>query len=209
MVWSGWLRRQQNHLAPGFWRCRYCLRCNSFFSFIWGWPAEKMHAHFGNLLSARPQTPFFLIMTSKSARHNKITLWVVKLGGTQSTFKVSTNYVKAMGHTGLPEKPDSHNASRGAIKCDLVVPITFTLEASSYFKTYFLKLNSCWSPSNRAGVLGRWFCQGAATYWSCNAEGFCDTVRKAWLKWDEVHHPNAWWIGTAHDYESQAAQEKT
>jgi len=44
-----------------------------------------------------------------------------------------------MGRSELPEKPDSHNASRGAIKCDLVVPITFTLEASFLFQNIFLE----------------------------------------------------------------------
>ena len=34
-----------------------------------------------------------------------------------------------MGDGLLPKKPDSHNTSLGEIKCDLVVPITFTLEA--------------------------------------------------------------------------------
>jgi len=52
----------------------------------------------------------------------------------------------------------------------------------SYFRTYFLKVNSCGSPSFRAGVFGRWFCQNLPTYWSCcNTERFCDALRKAGL----------------------------
>jgi hypothetical protein len=53
----------------------------------------------------------------------------MKLGGAQSVLILSTNYAKAMGDTRLPKKPDRHNTSPGAIKCDLVVPITLTLEA--------------------------------------------------------------------------------
>jgi len=61
----------------------------------------------------------------------------MKLGGAQSVSNVSRNYAKAMGRSGLPEKPDSHNTSPGAIKCDLVVPIPSTLEASFLFQEIF------------------------------------------------------------------------
>jgi len=54
---------------------------------------------------------------------------MMKLGSTQSVFNLSRNYANAMGRSGLPEKHDNHTTSPGAIKCDLVVPITFTLEA--------------------------------------------------------------------------------
>jgi len=45
---------------------------------------------------------------------------MMKLGSTQSISNLSRNYAKAMGRSGLPEKPDHHTTSPGAIKCDLV-----------------------------------------------------------------------------------------
>ena len=45
---------------------------------------------------------------------------MMKLGSTQSIFNLSRNYAKAMGRSGLSEKPDNHTTSPGAIKCDLV-----------------------------------------------------------------------------------------
>jgi hypothetical protein len=45
---------------------------------------------------------------------------MMKLGSTQSILNLSRNYAKAMGRSGLPENPDNHTTSPGAIKCDLV-----------------------------------------------------------------------------------------
>jgi hypothetical protein len=68
-----------------------------------------------------------------------VILRVIRLGGAQSVSNLSRNYAKAMGHSGLPKKPDGHITSPGAIKCDLVVPITLTLEASFLHQDTFFE----------------------------------------------------------------------
>lgn len=77
-----------------------------------------------------------------------------------------------MRRSRFPKWADNHDTSPAGIKCELVIPITFTLEASFYDKMYSLEVYSCGRPWNRSGVFGRWLCQGASTYCSYNTERF-------------------------------------